>query len=104
MTKHRSVDDVDIDVFVVPTGPSNSTGVRAHLPAVSADGSVLPLCQQANRTDREWETRRREHLPLAADGVCIECDPERKKATRDMDFSYQDALKRAAKRNQEVAD
>lgn len=104
MTDNRPVADIPTEVFVVSTGPSNSTGVRAHLPVVSTDGVIKPRCSQGTRTDREWETRQRRHLPLAADKLCIECDPDREKETRDMDFGYQDALKREAERNKEVAD
>jgi hypothetical protein len=104
MTKNRSVEVVDPPRIVVPTGPSTTTSAHAHLPAVDADGVVRPICEQGSRGDREWELRTRETAPLGADEICIGCDPERQRETRTMDFSYQDALKREAERNEEVAD
>jgi hypothetical protein len=103
MTKNRSVEDVNPPRIVVATGPSTTTTAHAHLPAVDADGITRPVCEQGGRDDREWELRTRRQAPLGADEVCIGCDPERDRETRTMDFSYQDALKAAAKDN-EVAD
>jgi hypothetical protein len=48
--------------------------------------------------------KHRDVLPLGADKVCIDCDPEVEKDTSTMDLSYQRALLRAAEENEEVAD
>jgi hypothetical protein len=104
MTENRPVSAIDSPVFVVPHYSSLTNAVRAHLPAVDSNGEIRPICLHGQREDRNWVCKPRETLPLGADKVCIDCDPERTKDTTTMDLSYQRALQRAAENNEEVAD